>query len=298
MRKKLISGLFVLLLFLSSGRASGQRYSSSITGTYEINVNVTYLTIGGWEGKLDVYSRSDTPGPHPTLIYFHGGGAIGSNTRKEYALLDLLPYLEWGWNVVNVEYDLPGLTLAPIAVQNGLCAVRWVAENAAKYRIDPAHIYTSGFSSGGWIALMTAMAPANSGWEKPCPAKEDVRVTAVVNWSGATDFMEVLDGPGKKGWADYWFQTLPNPMEAGKSVSPVGLVRPSVPPVISIHGDADQAVPYSQATKLHDLLRKAGVPERLLTVTGGGHGGYSRAQSAELFTAIKTFLSEVAHSKK
>ena len=82
MRKKLISGLFVLLalpvVWARVWTALFQQHHRDI----EINVNVTYLTIGGWEGKLDVYSRSDTPGPHPTLIYFHGGGAIGSNTRK------------------------------------------------------------------------------------------------------------------------------------------------------------------------------------------------------------------------
>ncbi len=82
MRKKLISGVFVLLLFLSSGRASGQHYSSSIAGTYEINVNVTYLTIGGWEGKLDVYSRSDTPGPHPTMSSTSTAAAPSGRSSK------------------------------------------------------------------------------------------------------------------------------------------------------------------------------------------------------------------------
>jgi acetyl esterase/lipase len=287
---------FVTLLLVDAAWA--QSFSSSITGSYEVDANATYLKVGAWEGKLDVYSRSDAPGPHPTLIYFHGGGPIGVASRKEFVVLDLVPYLERGWNVVNVEYDLPGHTLAPIAVQNAVCAVHYIGENAAKYRVDLSRIYTSGYSSGGWVALMSAMAPANSLWDKACPSNLDTRVAAVVNWSGTTDFADLLEGPEAKPWAAYWFRTLPNPVEVGKSVSPVTLVRPSVPAVISIHGDADPTVPYSQATKLHARLKQAGVKEMLLTVNGGGHGGYSREQSEKLFAAIARFLAEVSQPPK
>ena len=121
------------ILLFSPIDIAGQIYSRSITGSNQIEHDVTYLTLGAWEGKLDVYSRKDASGPLPTVVYFHSGGALGSAGRKDVVTLDLLPYLEWGWNVVNVEYNLPGLTLAPIAVQNALCAVRWVFANSGKY---------------------------------------------------------------------------------------------------------------------------------------------------------------------
>lgn len=75
--------------------------------------NVTYLTANGWEGKLDVYvPRSE--GPHPAFIYFHGGAHVFGS--KEASFLTLLPYLEMGWAVVNVEYRLAPMAHAPAAV--------------------------------------------------------------------------------------------------------------------------------------------------------------------------------------
>jgi acetyl esterase/lipase len=289
--------LLVVVLVFIGVPVSAQTYSIGIAGSYEVDANATYLQVGGWEGKADVFSRADALGPQPTVIYFHGGGAIGAASRKEYVFLDLVPYLEWGWNVVNVEYDLPGLTVAPIAVRNAVCAVRWVAANAAKYHVDPKRIYTSGFSSGGWLALMAAMAPAKSLWDAACPGTDQARVAAVVNWSGETDFAEVLEGPTAKPWAGYWFQTLPNPIDVGRTVSPVNLVTATVPPILSIHGDMDQVVPFSQAVHLHDRLRTAGVTERLFTIKGGGHGGYTRDQNRLLFAEIKRFLDEQGRTK-
>jgi len=282
--------VLVALLSSSLSVASAQRFSTSITADYEQSLNETYLKLGGWEGKLDVYLRKDIPGPHPTLIYFHGGGPIGDVSRKEWVTLDLLSYLEWGWNVVNVEYDLAGRTLAPVAVQNGMCALRWVVTNAKKYDIDTSKLVTSGFSSGGWVALMTAMTPRTTEWDQPCPGTEDVRVAAVVNWSGQTDFPDVLEGSNAKPWAAGWFQSLPNRREIARAVSPITFVRAGLPPVMSIHGDADPVIPYSHAVRLHEGLKRVGVPEELVTVHGG-HGGYPRSDQQNIFAAIKRFLT-------
>src|SRR6185503_1744351 len=143
-----------------------------------------------------------------------GGGALGIANRKDLVTLDLLPYLEWGWTVVNVEYTLPGLTLAPVAVENGVCAVRWIAANAQKYGFDTSKLVTAGWSSGGWIALMTAMAPTTPDWDRTCPATADVKIAAVISRAGVSDFGDVLAGPNAKPWAAYWFQTLPTSVVA------------------------------------------------------------------------------------
>ena len=38
-----------------------------------------------------------------------------------------------------------------------MAAVRWLRANAARYRLDPAHIGIVGESSGGWTAAMAAV---------------------------------------------------------------------------------------------------------------------------------------------
>jgi len=126
--------LIVALLACTSHGASGQTFSSSITADYRITRDVTYLTRDGWEGKLDIYQRADVEDAQPTLIFFHGGSP--DTGGRETTILNLLAYLEWGWTVVNVEHRQRGITLAPAAVQNSLCALNWVAQNAQRFRFD------------------------------------------------------------------------------------------------------------------------------------------------------------------
>ena len=75
-----------------------------------------------------------------------------------------------------------------------------------------------------------------------------------------------------------------------KRVSPLTYVRRELPPVITVHGDADPIVPYSHAVRLHEALDNAGVPNELLTVPGGGHGGFTVAESEMIYAAIRDFL--------
>ncbi|HEU5093162.1 MAG TPA: prolyl oligopeptidase family serine peptidase, partial [Nitrospira sp.] len=220
---------------------------------------------------------------------FHGGGAISTVPRRQYVAFDVMPYLESGWNVVNIEYDVPGRTVAPIAVQNGICALRWVVANAKEHGFDVDRIVTSGYSSGGWMALMTAMTAGTPAWDGPCAASATARVAGVVSWSAPSDLPDLLEGPNAKGWTAQWFTTLPERLAIAKAVSPITLVRSGLPPVLSIHGDTDGTVPYAQSVRLHEALRRAKVPEKLLTVSGG-HGFYPRAEQERIFGEITTFL--------
>ena len=54
---------------------------------------------------------------------------------------------------------------------------------------------------------------------------------------------------------------MPNRDAVAKSVSPLTYVRADLPPILSIQGDADPIVPYSQNVRLNDALKKAGAKE-------------------------------------
>jgi len=70
------------------------------------------------------------------LIYIHGGGWTGGT--KKGGFNKVLPYLEMGWNVVNVEYRLERVSQAPGAVEDCLCAAVGNGEReAASYRCEP-----------------------------------------------------------------------------------------------------------------------------------------------------------------
>jgi acetyl esterase/lipase len=260
-----------------------------ISRDYQITPNITYLTANNFEAKLDVYRRREMTTPNRTLVYIHGGGWTGGT--KEQSSLTFLPFLQMGWNVVNVEYRLARVSQAPAAVEDCLCALRWVIRNAKQHNIDTSRLVITGTSAGAHLALTSAMLPASAGLDRQCPGTEELTVAAVINWYGITDVVDLLDGPNMKVYAVTWLGALTNREEIAKRVSPLTYVRSGLPPVITIHGDADPTVPYTHGARLRDALEKARVPNRLVTVPGGRHGGFSQPEMVRIYAEIGEFLS-------
>jgi len=263
---------------------------------YQVFPNVTYLTASGYESKLDVYQRRGA-GTHPTLIFFHGGGWIRGT--KEASAMSILPWLEMGWNVVNVEYRMARVALAPAAVEDGLCALRFAVAQAKTYGIDTNRIVVSGESAGGHLALTTGMIPESAGFTNVCAGggfntSESAvpKVAAIINWYGITDVADLLTGSNSKSYAVQWLGSLPNREELARSVSPITYVRPGLPPILSIQGDADPIVPYSQNVRLRDALTKAGDSVELVTIPGGGHGNFKPDERTKIYLKIREFLAK------
>src|SRR5579884_832665 len=93
-------------------------WATHAANEYQVFPNLTYVMASNYEAKLDIYKRRDANGPQPTLIYYHGGFWAAGN--KEGALMSLMPWMEMGWNVVNVEYRLARVAPAPAAVEDCL----------------------------------------------------------------------------------------------------------------------------------------------------------------------------------
>jgi acetyl esterase/lipase len=257
---------------------------------YQIIPDVTYLTANNYEAKLDIYKRRDVTAPQPTLIWIHGGGWTGG--AKETQLLQFVPWLEMGWNVVNVEYRLAKVSLAPAAVEDCLCALRFVAAHAKTYGIDPTRLVISGGSAGGHLSLTTGMIPESAGLERECPGVPLPKVAAIVNFYGITDVGDLLDGANMKTYAVAWMGSMMNREEIARRVSPLTYVRAGLPPILTIHGDADPTVPYTHAVRLHKALTEAGVPNQLLTIPGGRHGGFKPDERTKIFETIREFLGK------
>src|SRR5258708_4926881 len=124
-----------------------------------------------------------------------------------------------------------------------------------------------------------------------CPGNEEPKVAAVINWYGITDVNELLAGANMRNFAVAWLGGMANREEIAKRVSPLTYVRAGLPPIISIQGDADPTVPYSQNVRLHQALDKAGISNELVTVPGGKHGGFSDAEMTKAYAAIRAFLA-------
>ena len=282
----------------------GESVTVDIMSRYRVAPNITYLTADGYESKLDVMTPSwvVTQPKVPTLIYIHGGGWVGGT--KESNVLRTLPYLEMGWAVVNVEYRLGRNALAPGAVEDCRCALRWVYENADDYGFDTSRIVVTGASAGGHLSLTTGMLPASAGLDRLCPGRDagrpgwaaadeyEMPVAAIVNWFGITDVGDLLEGVNAKSYAVAWMGSRSDRMELARRVSPITYVRSGLPPILTIHGDVDNIVPYKHALDLHAKLDEAGVANRIHTVPGKGHGTFTPEEQQEIFRVIRAFLDQ------
>jgi acetyl esterase/lipase len=289
--KKLLIGSTLVLLSATAGAQEGPlAWASRLETDYRIVPNVTYLTASNYEARLDLYVTRTPAKPLPTLIWIHGGGWTGGT--KESAT-GIPAFLAMGMNVVNVEYRLARVAPAPAAVEDCRCALRWVIQHAKEYGIDTARLVVSGGSAGGHLALTTGMLPASAGLDRQCPGPDNLKVAAIVNWYGISDVNELLDGPNMRAYAVTWLGSAPDRDQIAKRVSPLTYVRAGLPPILTIHGDADPTVPYTQSVRLHKALADAGVANELLTMPGGKHGFdcCTPTQRLQAYAKIREFLA-------
>lgn len=297
MRRLLCTTILVLTVFLPllAQPAAPEQASWPVDMLlgYSVTPNVVYSVASNYECKLDVYTRRGVPGPFPTIVYIHGGGWVGGT--KEGANMQVLPYLEMGFCVVNVEYRLARVALAPAAVEDCRLALRWVFKNAKVYGFDTTRVVITGGSAGGHLALMTGMLVPTAGfdatkeWDQ---ATIPMPVAAIINWFGITDVKDLLGGPNRQQYAVSWLGSQTGKDNLAAAVSPLTYVRPGCPPVLSIHGDNDELVPYSHGVRLHQALTEAKVPNRLLTIKGGRHGGFTRDELMNCYGVIREFLRQ------
>jgi acetyl esterase/lipase len=207
----------------------------------------------------------------------------------------VIPFLEMGFAVANVEYRLTSQAPAPAAVEDARCAVRWLAAHAAKHHFDTTRFVLYGGSAGAHLALLAGMLRASDGLDGPCAAEPEPRIAAIIDHFGITDVRQLIAGPDRRHWAADWIGARPDREALARRLSPLTYVRAGLPPMIIVHGDADKSVPYSQSVRLHDALDHAGVPNELITVPGGGHAnhGFSDAEMLRIQQRTEAFL--IAH---
>ena len=281
----------VILTFAVATSAQDQSaWATDVASRYWVQPDIVYQGASGQSLKLDVWYQHDVKTISPTLVYIHGGGWIFGT--KESSVLQFLPFLEKGWTVVNVEYRMASTALAPAAVEDTRCALRWVFRNAQQWKFDTTKIVLMGHSAGGHLSLITAMLPDGTGLDNQCYGNEKLSVAAIINWFGITDVNDVIKGPNLKNYGAMWMGSQPNADEIARRVSPLTYVAPGLPPILTIHGDKDDVVPYSHAIRLHEALDKAKVPNRLFTIKGGGHGGFTQAEFVKSYETIWSFLKQ------
>jgi acetyl esterase len=122
-------------------------------GTRPIAVGaVEELRVAGLPGRLYI---PDEPGPHPLLVYYHGGGFVAGDLETHDAPCRVL-CRHAGARVLSIDYRLAPEHPFPAWIEDGLATYDWAVEHAAELGADPARVAVSGDSAGGNIAAVIA----------------------------------------------------------------------------------------------------------------------------------------------
>ncbi|MGW1893675.1 alpha/beta hydrolase [Streptomyces sp. NPDC002004] len=103
-----------------------------------------------------------SPGPRPTVVFFHGGGWTICDLDSHDATARAL-CRDAGAAVVSVDYRLAPEARFPAAVDDAYAAVCWAADHAAELGGDPAAVAVAGDSAGGNLAAVVALLARDRG---------------------------------------------------------------------------------------------------------------------------------------
>ena len=223
--------------------------------------------------------------------------AVSGGWFSDRSMIDwLLPreFISRGYTVFAVCHGRQPKFTIPEVLQDLNRAVRFIRAHAADYKVDAGKLGIYGGSAGGHLSLMQGTTGADGDPRAKDPIDRlSSRVQCVACFFPPTDFLnygkEGQSGLGEGLLANFAaafdfqemspqthrFERITDPArrtEIGKAISPIYHVSKDTPPTCIFHGDADPLVPYQQAQVMIAKLKEAGVPCKLVTKPGAGHG--------------------------
>jgi acetyl esterase/lipase len=241
--------------------------------------------------SVDVYQPVSRKGPRlPLLIFIHGGGWRSGS--KDSGARHLSEYVGSGRYVgASIGYRLTGEAQWPSQIHDCKAAIRYLKANAATFGIDVDKIAVFGTSAGGHLSSMIAVSGNTPDLEGRIGRhlKQTSSVTCAISYFGPTNFLRMDDYPGSMNHdAANSPESLliGTPIQLDKSATqranPVSYVDKDDPPMLFIHGTDDPLVPYNQSVLLSKRLNPLGVSGEIITVQGGGHGGFKNPKIKDL----------------
>ena len=212
-------------------------------------------------------------GPHPVLVYLHGGGWVCGSPKTHRKLG--YRFAEAGYLVFNVDYRLAPEHPFPTPFEDCLAAVRWAHREAARFGGDPSRLAIGGDSAGGNLSAAVAAALAGDA-ARPKAALliygvydfarlGDVSLATGADESTAQigrDMVEMMTGA-------YLGKTRGEALLRDPRVSPL-VAAAKLPPSHVVVGSADALAPQSEA--LVAALAAARIPHEHYVDAGMPHG--------------------------
>lgn len=198
-------------------------------------------------------------GPHPVLLFNHGGAWFKGSAEDERKLG--MQFASAGFVVVNLDYALAPEQPFPAGLDDVLYALRWIGENVGEYGGDGDRLLMAGASAGANLSAAAAGVLATD--------DDGPRLSGLVLLYGIYDLRPIAAYPGPnpvfEGYlgAD-WRDRLEDPR-----ISPAAGPLDGFPPTYLSCGDEDQALGMTLA--LAGALAAAGTPTTTSIVAGANH---------------------------
>ena len=213
--------------------------------------------------------RPSTPGPHPIVVYFHGGGyVLGDAISDDPLCRDLC--VRSDAVVVSADYRHAPEHRFPAAVDDAMAALQWVADNAEALGGLPGHLAVCGWSAGGGIAAVACRLARDMGG--PNIMGQALLTPALGADMTRASFAENADGYGLTAPLVRWFTDhyIDAADRSDPRFAPSHAVDLSgLPPAIVVTGEFDPLRDEGEAYAA--ALTAAGVPTEHVRARGQTH---------------------------
>lgn len=237
------------------------------------NVIDKMIAVAGGEIPVRIYLPAGA-GPHPIVMYFHGGGFVFGDLEVVDKVARSLSNAAQA-AVVSVGYRLAPEHRFPTALEDCYAATQWAADHAQELGMDAARIAVCGDSAGGNLATTVAMLARDRQGPKLAyqllfypvtDARPDISScypSRIENGSGY-----LLTSAAMNWFFSHYFS---NPDDAANPLaSPIIGVLTGLPPATVITAGYDPL--HDEGKAYADALRDAGVPVKCLPNPGMIHG--------------------------
>lgn len=214
----------------------------SLRGQWEKQTDIRFGEIE--RRQLDIY-RPTTEGPHPVLIFIHGGSWY-YGSKDDYPWLGRR-FASEGYLTVVVNYRLAPEFGYDDFMADVAAAVAYTHENAEDWGGDPETLFLAGHSAGAYNAVQVALAPEFLEAEGLTPEIID----GVVGISGPYSFLPLDSDVTRDAFGKA--QDL-------EATQPVNRLSADAPPMLFLHGTDDDVVSPENSTEMAKLLTEKGAP--------------------------------------
>ncbi len=249
-----------------------------------IREDIVYVDRDGIEVSYDVVPAAEPNGA--AVLIMSSGGWFSAKRPVDQLKQGFGFLLDAGYTLVTIRHRSAPDFKVPDAVDDVQLAVRHVRHHADEYGIDTTRMAAMGFSSGGHLTLMIALDSDEGVTSNPddLVASTPNHVAAAIAYFPPVD-LENIVGPSER------FPALDFDPSLATSVSPINFADQEDPPVLFLHGTADELVPLQNSIRMHEALTSVNVESQLSVYEGAPHGFRDPAHQERARTEILAFLS-------